>query len=156
MSDDDFDRNTGTTVRPSSRERSETVIGTVAIAGRGWHSPAGNSDYVTFEDCVAFDTAEQYDAWLLTPDGKAWTERVEAKRKERIATARMVAAAQETERLREAAEQNPTKENNVLHAVQVWRQGCTHGGPGDCPECDALFLEVIGKHLAGEEIEGPK
>lgn len=40
----------------------------------------------------------------------------------------------------------PTKENGVLHAVAVWRLGCTTA-PGECDECNNLLLKVLSERL---------
>jgi len=63
---------------------------------------------------------------------------------------KVLRVAEEREALRQAYQDNPTKENYVLHAVHVWRQGCVHGEPGNCEECNELFLDKIGKHLRQE------
>ncbi len=55
--------------------------------------------------------------------------------------------ADEREALRQAYQDNPTKERFVLFALNVWQQGCTNGGPGECRECNELFLEKISAEL---------
>lgn len=58
------------------------------------------------------------------------------------------ADALETELLRRKAEADPTPANKVAHAVSRWLQGCVHGAPGACGECNDLFLAVLRSHLS--------
>lgn len=66
----------------------------------------------------------------------------------------LIAHSKETARLADAYRTSPTPENGVLHAVHVWRNGCGNGGPGECEDCNELFLKVIRKRLSGDTTDG--